>query len=204
MQEFDGSYVVRWGWTRRAVLVVALLTPVIALGFTPFAAELDHIELVLVPIPLSIVAICSSRRKVFELDRYGVTFFRFGKRFEFVPWSEVMAVEWGPRLGTDILTVCRRPRTAAALPPLDPTGSPIDGYLVDTVGQGFLDDFQGVRRLQAATGLTDFDPDLLTASLVMHAPKVQFFGTLAHLWPDWPQDDPTGDGDGPAPGLSGT
>ncbi|MGW4379434.1 hypothetical protein [Kitasatospora sp. NPDC004531] len=154
---FDGSYVVRFAWTRRAAALFVVTTLMVASGFVPGIAGPDHLQFALVPIPLLLARICSGRHKLVELDRRGITVHRpplIRRTSEFIPWSDVLSLEWGRRLGVELLTVKRRRDPA-------PVRSDLVGELLRAV------------RIERDTGLSDLDPVLLASALTRLAPEVR-------------------------------
>lgn len=137
MGQFNGSYVVRYGWTRTGVMSIMAVALLIGAGFLPHAEppEMDHVELVFSPFAVWITAVCSSHRKSVQMDNQGITLYRLlpFRRAEFVAWSEVVAVEWsakGPpwRRGSDLEVYRRTPRPTAAHPSTDPWLEALDTY----------------------------------------------------------------------------
>ncbi|MFK0170419.1 hypothetical protein ACIQU5_16575 [Streptomyces sp. NPDC090306] len=189
----EGTYTMRYGWTRAGVtsfLAVALL---VAAGFLPWAQRpgTSHVELALSPVALGIAALCSSRRPLVRLDGKGLTLYPHpfqltARRTELVPWSEVLAVNWSAEphlLGrTSTLTVYRRdsrPRKAGSGPAAAP--DVLDVYLATQVSPDFVATFQGAVRISRATTLGRVEPARLALALTRLAPGVRHFGDLGDL-----------------------
>ncbi|WP_103885178.1 hypothetical protein [Actinacidiphila yanglinensis] len=181
-------YVVRYGWTRAGIIRCAGTALLIGLCFLPHVepAGTDHIELVLSPLPLWITAVCSSRRKVLRLDKLGVTLYRLlpFRAPCFVPWAEVVAVDWSGRGRfwgrTGTLEVRRRTaHPVAALPAADGAGlEGLDDYLATQVDPDFAATFRSTTVIGRDTTLSRLDPLRLATELAVLAPHVRHFGDL--------------------------
>lgn len=128
MGGFTGAYVVRHGWTRAGASWFAVTALLIGVGFLPHMEppDLDHIELVFSPFALWTAAVCSSRRKAVRVDGQGITLHRLlpFRASEFVPWADVVAVDWSGDDHfwgrTSSLTVHRRAVRPVPAPPRFP------------------------------------------------------------------------------------
>lgn len=186
---FTGAYVVRHGWTRAGASWFAVTALLIGVGFLPHVEppDLDHIELVFSPFALWTAAVCSSRRKAVRVDKRGITLHRLlpFRAPEFVPWADVVAVDWSGDDHfwgrTSSLTVHRRAaRPVPALPPV-PGLEELDAYLATQVDPGDAAAFRGVVRLGRGTTLSDLDPVRLATAMAVLAPEVRRFGDLGDV-----------------------
>ncbi|MQY37051.1 hypothetical protein SRB17_50540 [Streptomyces sp. RB17] len=187
MEKLDGAYVIRHGWTRDGVMIVAGIVLFIGVFFLPHMEPPgdDHIELFISPIAVWIAAISSSRRKTVRVDKQGITLYRFVRfrRPEFVPWSEVEAVEWSAARppfgrGSHLEVHRRNPRPAPARPPAAAGVEALDTYLATQVDPDFVETFRNTVRIRRATTFCRLDPARLATVLSRLAPGVRRFGDL--------------------------
>ncbi|MFJ9714216.1 hypothetical protein [Streptomyces sp. NPDC101234] len=191
MGQFNGSYVVRYGWTRTGVLSVMVMVLLLgAEGFLPHAEppEMDHIDLVFSPLAVWIAAVCSSHRKSVQVDKQGITLYRLlpFRRPEFVAWPEVVAVDWsaeGPpwRRVSDLQVYRRTPRQTAARPSTGPQQEALDTYLATQVDPDFVAKFGNTTRIRHSTTLSRIDPVRLATAITCLAPDVRHFGDLGDV-----------------------
>ncbi|WP_141726544.1 hypothetical protein [Actinacidiphila rubida] len=191
MGQFNGSYVVRYGWTRTGVLSVMVMVLLIgAEGFLSHTEPpvMDHVDLVFSPFAVWIAAVCFSHRKSVEVDRQGITLYRFlpFRRPEFVAWSEVVAVNWsveGPpwRRGSDLEVYRRTPWQTAACPSTSPRREALDACLATQDDPDFVAAFRNTTRSRRSTTLSRIDPVCLAAAIACLAPDVRHLGDLGDV-----------------------
>ncbi|WP_143667998.1 hypothetical protein [Streptomyces carpinensis] len=190
MGQFNGSYVVRYGWTRTGVMSVMAIALLIGAGFLPHAEppEMGHIELVFSPFAVWIKAVCASHRKSVQVDKQGITLYRVlpFRRPEFVAWSEVVAVDRsakGPpwRRSSDLEVYRRTPRPTGARPSTNPRLEALDTYLAAQVDPDFVETFQNTSRIRRSTTLSRIDPVHLATAVAHLAPGVRHFGDLGDV-----------------------
>lgn len=184
-----GAYVVRRAWTRAGASWFEAAAVLIGVCFLPHVepAGIGHIELVLSPFALWTAAVCSSRRQAVQVDKQGITLHRLPpfRAPEFVPWADVVAVDWSGEEHfwgrTSSLTVHRRTaRTVTALPPV-PGLEALDSYLASEVDPAFVTAFRTAVPITRGTTLSDLDPVRLSAALTVLGPGVRQFGDLGDL-----------------------
>lgn len=178
---------IRYGWTRDGVTIVAALLSFIGVCFLPHMGPPGdaHIALFIGPVPVWIAAVSSSRRKVVRVDKRGITLYRFVRfrRSEFVPWSEIEAVEWSAERppfgrGSHLVVHRRNPRPAAARPSAAAELEALDTYLATQVDPGFVETFRNTIRIRRVTTFCRVEPAHLAGLLCRLAPGVRRFGDL--------------------------
>ncbi|MFF2626821.1 hypothetical protein ACFVUN_13720 [Kitasatospora griseola] len=184
--EFDGSYVIRSGWTRFAVLWSLVVSGLVAVCFLPGAAPAQHIELALVPVPLFYLAVCSGRRRRVTFDGRGITFHRFlsSRPAEVVPWSDVLAVDWRDEHPRSTLLIHRRATdgdTPFPLPADHPATEMLDQLLARLDDPEFAETYRTSVRVRRDTTLCRVDPFLLASAVALLAPGVRHHGDLGAL-----------------------
>lgn len=190
MRDFSAKYVVRYGWTRAGVVLFAATALFVAVGFVPPLASpgTDHIELVVSPFALWIMVVGSSRRKVFQADKHGITLCRFlpFRKAQFVPWDDVVAVDWSSERrfwgAHTTLSVLRRrtPRPGIAQL-LAPEGEGTGASAAPEAGALDLPPFPSTITIGRDTTFSRVDPVEMATALDILAPDVKHFGDLGDL-----------------------
>ncbi|MFJ5924755.1 hypothetical protein ACIQF6_19355 [Kitasatospora sp. NPDC092948] len=185
--DFSGSYVIRHGWTRLPTFCTLSMSVAIAVCFIPGFGLEHHVELLLSPIVLLFLVVCSSRRKSVEFDERGVTLHHFWlpRRAETIPWSDVLAValhrsdHWRTEL-----VVFRRtaPGASPFRAPADHPAMIMFNQLLTRIDDPeFVEIYRTATQVRRDTSLCRVDPFLLASAVALLAPGVRHFGELGRL-----------------------
>lgn len=186
MDEPGETCAIRYGWNARAVGLVPLLAPVVAVGFVPgaVAAGDGHSEWAFVPLVAAFLLLLSTRRVAVGIGPTGITPGRAasldGRRF--LPWSAIasLGLHLTPGAGSALKVLWRE---TDAAPPPSPAGSPapraIDGNLDTQVEPDFVAAFRGTTMSAVGMDLCKVDAARLRTAILAFAPEVRLFGAIA-------------------------
>jgi hypothetical protein len=185
----DGEYTVRYGWTRRAVLVMWPFAVLVGVCLVPGAlppadSAVRVVGWVVAPFVVTIVVRLSLRSTAVLVGPKGITLrpLLLRDRGEFLPWQAIASVSLDrDGRGLSELTVLWR-GTDSAPAPYPPSSSPalaaIDEYLKTQVDPRFVAAFRDTTRSTPGMFACPLDPPRLRAAIHDLAPQVHLFGDL--------------------------